>query len=231
MMLKNKGAQTAGLLAAAMALSAFSTTANAQEGSSGFYFGAFGGQSSYDVGNADDVDEAIEETVFELGGLAAITESSLDEEDTSFGVVVGYRFNDFFGLEAGYVDLGAAEYSAEGVLDIGGTAFGFDASTSFESSGPTVAAVGMLPVSESFDLYGKLGIFFADTEISVDVEGESDSVSSTSEDTFVGAGLAWRVGENWSLHFEFTRYMDVGDEDETGEGDIDQLALGFTINL
>lgn len=231
MMFKHKGAQAAGLLATAVAMSALSLSANAQEETSGFYFGAFGGQSSYDVGSVDDVDEAIVSTVDFLGGFAEINESSLDEKDTSFGVVAGYRFNSYFGLEVGYVDLGAAEYSAEGVINVGGPTLGFEADASFEASGPTASVVGMLPLSEAFDLYGKAGIFFSDMELKVGVEGEGDTISGSSEDTLVGVGAAWRVGETWAVNFEFTRFMDVGDEEETGEGDIDQLALGFTINL
>lgn len=230
MMFKHKGAQAAGLLATAVAISAFPLSASAQEETSGFYFGAFGGQSSYDIGSVDDVDEAIVATVDFLGGFAEINESSLDEKDTSFGVVAGYRFNSYFGLEVGYVDLGAAEYSAEGLINVGGPTLGFEADASFESSGPTASLVGMLPLSEAFDLYGKAGIFFSDTAIKVSVEGEGDTISASSEDTLVGLGAAWRIGETWALNFEFTRFLDVGDE-ETGEGDIDQLALGFTINL
>ena len=124
-------------------------------------FSAFGGQSSYDVGSVDDVDEAIVSTVDFLGGFAEINESSLDEKDTSFGVVAGYRFNSYFGLEVGYVDLGAAEYSAEGVINVGGPTLGFEADASFEASGPTASVVGVLPVSGAFDLYGKGGIFFS----------------------------------------------------------------------
>lgn len=231
MTFKHTGAQTAGLLATAVALATFSMNAHAQDETSGFYFGAFGGQSSYDIGSAEDVDEAVEATVDILGGFAAITDSSLDEKDTSFGLVAGYRFNSYFGLEVGYVDLGAAEYSAEGVVNIGGPTLGFEADASFESSGPTASVVGMLPVSDSFDLYGKAGIFFSDTEIKISIEGEGDTISASSQDTLVGVGAAWRIGQAWSLNFEFTRFLDVGDEEETGEGDIDQLALGFTINL
>jgi OOP family OmpA-OmpF porin len=231
MKLNRRGAHAAGVLATAVAMSTFATTANAQEDSSGFYFGAFGGQSTYDVGSAEDFDAVIEETVGFFGGAAIIEESSLDEKDTSFGVVAGYRFNSYFGLEVGYVDLGAAEYSGEGLLFIGGPPLSFDANASIEASGPTASIVGMLPLAETFDLYGKAGIFFADTEISVDVEGETDGISATSQDTLVGVGAAWRIGETWSLNFEFTRFLDVGDEEETGEGDIDQLAVGFTFNL
>lgn len=76
-------------------MSAFSLSAHAQEETSGFYFGAFGGQWSYDIGSVDDVDETIVATVDLLGGFAEINESSLDEKDTSFGVVAGYRFNSY----------------------------------------------------------------------------------------------------------------------------------------
>jgi OOP family OmpA-OmpF porin len=231
MMFKHKGAQAAGLLATAIAMSAFSMNANAQEESSGFYFGAFGGQSSYDIGSAAEVDEGIVDAVSFLGGFAEINESSLDEKDTSFGVVAGYRFNPYFGLEIGYVDLGSAEYSAEGIVNVGGPTMDFEADASFEATGPTASIVGMLPVSDAFDLYGKAGIFFSDMEIKVDVLGESVSLSGSSEDVFAGVGAAWRIGETWAVNFGFTRFMDVGDEDETGEDDIDQISLGFAINL
>ena len=48
--------RAASLVAASVALCAFASSANAQDTRSGFYFGAFGGQSTYDV-SQEELDE------------------------------------------------------------------------------------------------------------------------------------------------------------------------------
>lgn len=226
----NRYKQTAGLLATATALSLFSTSALSQDQAPGLYFGAFGGQSSYGI-SQDDLDEVFVFAFESAAGPVLDGDSSLDDKDTAFGIVGGYRFNEYFGVELGYVDLGSADYAGEVLVNLFGTPTLFEGGASIEASGPTAAIVASLPVSESFDLFAKAGMFFSDTEISVDVDGFGDSFSASSQDPLFGAGAAWNVNQSWSVRFEFQRYADVGDEDETGEGDIDVLSLGFLYRL
>jgi OOP family OmpA-OmpF porin len=102
-----------------------------------FYFGGSVGQSSIDSDIA-------------IPGL--ITSGTVDGKDTGFKIFGGYEFNQYFGVEIAYVDLGKASYSGRygaatvtgGKVDLWGLNF---------------SAVGILPLNPSFSLFGKLGVF------------------------------------------------------------------------
>lgn len=96
----------------------------------GFYAGGSVGRTSVDVCS-------------KLGsGL-----TSCDDTDSGFKLFGGYKFNQNFGAEVGFVDLG--EIKATGP---GGTA-------RLETDGLQAAAVGAFPINPQFDVFGKLGLF------------------------------------------------------------------------
>jgi OmpA-OmpF porin, OOP family len=212
-------------LGLAMAFSA----ANAAE--EGFYIGLQGGQATADI-DQDELDFIVEDAFFSAGAPIINGSSSLEDSDTTWSVFGGYRLNPYLAIEAGYLDLGTSEYRAEGFVDPPGpvTSMSANASIDFSSSGFTTAVVGSIPLAESFDLHGKLGIFFSDTEfeIGVGVDGESGSpfrVSGTDTDIYYGAGASWFIGSNWTLGLDYLLYKDVGNEDDTGETDLDSVTL------
>jgi OOP family OmpA-OmpF porin len=230
MVLKKRGAQSARLLAAAVAMSTFATSATAQDEAAGFYFGAFGGQSSYDA--QEELDELFLDA-FDFAGLEVLDAESDLDDPTGFGVTAGYKFNRYFALEASYFDLGSASYSAEGLVTDGFFTLPMEVGASLEAKGPAAAAIASIPLSDSFALYGKVGMFFADTEVAFSVEGDlvADPFTSSTEEVFFGAGLSWKIGAQFALDFAFQRFTDVGDEEATGEVDIDLMSIGFNYRL
>jgi OmpA-OmpF porin, OOP family len=211
------------------------STASADE-ATGWYFGVRGGQATVDISK-----EALDETVvfvFEEAGATVLSgSSSLDDSDTAWSLFGGYRVSRFFALEAGYQDLGAATYRSSGTIGIFGVPGTFPASANvdFESSGFTAAGVGTIPMGEKFDVHGRLGVLFADTEatLSVGVAGESgsESFSASSQGMFYGVGAALHLGKNWSISLDYLMFKDVGDEEETGEADVDSVTLGVSYRL
>ena len=214
----------AGVLAALSFSSAPALAAT--EDSSGFYLGVSGGTAKYDV-EQEDLDDAFV-FGFEQNGLFVLDgESSFDEKDTSFNFFAGYRFSPYFSLEATYVDLGSADYkgsvTATDFVDV----FDVEGGASVEAKGPAVSLIGAIPFSEAVELYGRAGIFFADTTLSVDIESIHEELSGSSEDLTYGVGFAWNVNPAWTTRVEFQRFADVGDEDKTGESNIDQYSLSL----
>lgn len=220
-----------GSVAAVMLASLFASHANAQQGNpAGFYFGVFGGQSAYDV-NAEDIDAAFI-LAFEANGFDVLdSNSSMDDKDTAFGALAGYRFSPYIALEAAYVDLGSAQYAGSLLVEDGFDASEIDGNASISSSGPSLSVVGTLPVGDSFELYGKAGVFFADTQVRFNVQGFGESRSASGENAAFGIGAAWNITPSWTTRLEFQRYSDVGDDEETGQGDIDLLSLGIVYRL
>jgi OOP family OmpA-OmpF porin len=210
--------------------------AAAAETPSGLYFGLTGGATSLDMGGSrDDFDQAIALPIaaaFLDAGLDVLDfESSLDDSDIGWGVQVGYRINRYIGVEVGYIDLGEGLYEAVMTVSDGFESLPVEVSARVESSGPTAAVLGLIPVGERFDVHAKAGMYFSDNRFRTrvrDIEFAENFVHSevdgSDQDVFVGLGGAWRINDSYSLRFEFQRFLDVGD-DESGEGDVDLLAV------
>ncbi len=219
--------------AVGMALAMAASTASAGARDAGFYISLNAGQATADMAVEDGDDLMFFIIEDGAGGIILDGESSLEDSDTTWSIVGGYKFNPYIAVEAGYADLGTAEYRAtadvffpgegtillNGGIDIGATGF-------------TVAAVVSAPLGESFDLHGRVGMLFSDTEIKISITDGFDSVSESESfsdnDLFYGVGVSWYVGANWSLNLDYLLYKDVGTEDETGETDIDSFTLGVT---
>lgn len=196
----------------------------------GWYVGVSPGQASYDV-SQDDLDEIVIDAFASAGAPIISGTSSLDDSDTAWSIFGGYRFNPYLAVEVGYVDLGSAEYRSSGTVNLSGSVTPASFNMDFSSTGFTVATLGSLPLGEMFDVHARLGIFFSDMEIdmstTIGTGSASDQLSASSEDVFYGLGAAWHFGGNWSLSGDWQRYDAVGDEEETGEGDIDVLSLSL----
>lgn len=160
------------------------------------YLGGSVGSSDFDDGNAIPV---------------LITSGDVDGSDNGFKLFGGYQFNPNFAAELAWVDLGTARY--------GGTFGPFTVTGgTLDTSGLSVSAVGILPLSPSFDLLGKVGLFAwearaRDTTGGAPFEGKDDGT-----DVSVGVGAAFNINRNVSIRLEWERF-------EAIDG-IDLLSLG-----
>ena len=120
-----------------------------------------------------------------------------DGSDMGFKVFGKYMFNDNWGVEVGYVDLGNPDDTILGVdIDVG--ADGIDA-----------FFIGSFPASESFDLFGKVGYLAWDAEISSPgIPSESDDGS----DLALGIGGAFHTSDKFSILGEWEGF-DIEDSD------------------
>jgi OOP family OmpA-OmpF porin len=208
----------------------------AADETSGWYFGASGGQSQVDV-DQDELDSGVVGIFEDEGAIVLSGSSELEDSDTAWSLFGGYRLSPYFAVEAGYQDLGTIAYRSSGTVAIPGVPGTFPASVNidFESSGFTLAGVGSIPIGESFDLHGRLGVFFADTEVGVGVSladfSDGGSESASSQDLFYGVGAALHFGGNWSISLDYQMFKDVGDDEVTGEEDADVVSLAVSYRL
>ena len=93
-------------------------------------------------------------------GQFSVDESGFSESDTSFKLFGGWMFNQFIGGDLEYIDGGT----------VGEGDFGID------STGFNVSIKGNWPVTEQFDVFGKVGYYFWDADI--DVTGNSGQEST-----------------------------------------------------
>ncbi|MBI42728.1 porin family protein [Marinobacter lutaoensis] len=122
-----------------------------------------------------------------------------EDENDLFGAALGYQFNPYFALEAEYIDFGN---------------FGDDDDVDSRLKGLGLSAVGRLPLTESFGIYGKAGAFAS--ALDVDAFDEDETYDEVSP--FVGAGVDFRVTERLTAFAEYDRYnVDIDEDDFNGQ--------------
>jgi OmpA-OmpF porin, OOP family len=224
----------------------------------GFYFGVWGGAGSVDIPSKGDFDVAVaaalpieldrsayfdDDDLLHTFALAGSGNSSLDDSVSVWGAQLGYRWGKFFATELGYSKLGEASYRlpvviTETVTDLatGPLASGnfvAERATQFTSAGPTISALGILPLGQYIDLHVRAGVYLADTRVTNrirDVDFNTGNiyhrrVDASQTEIFGGIGGAWNINESFVLRVEYQKYLDVGDDKKTGESDIDVFNL------
>lgn len=141
--------------------------------------------------------------------------ASYDDTDTGYSIGLGYEFNKYVAFEAGYVNPGEVTATA-GALRATTEADGF-------YLGPKVS----LPITDTFSVFGKIGLFAWDADMSSNF-GPAASASGT--DVYFGAGLAYDLTDALTVKAEWTRYDSVGDKN-TGSADIDFISAGLVFKF
>jgi hypothetical protein len=169
--------------------------------------------------------------------------TSFDDSDTTFGIVIGYRLTRYLALEGGFQDFGQVTHRsrASGNFPLeSGTA---NVSIDTETTGFTIAALGVLPLSRDWEMYARAGALFADNKLGIVVTGEgqrfipplgnrfaaSDSASTT--EVYAGLGIGRRFFEIYHLRLEYQRVFAAGDASFGGAGDLDAVLLGLIVSF
>ncbi len=119
------------------------------------------------------------------------------DDPIGFEIYVGNEFNKNLSIEASYIDFGE---SSDGIppewrINADSLAFG---------------VLGKAPVSESVELFAKIGLHFWDAEFTEDgfgVLNENDG-----QDIFWGFGATLKVNKRFSLGARYTSYDFDGDD-------------------
>jgi OOP family OmpA-OmpF porin len=145
-----------------------------------------------------------------------------DDRMDAWSLTGGYRFNSWFAVEAGYTSLGTMRFHSD--TSVPGV---FDVDTKLKIEGFNAALVGTLPLGTAFDVHGRLGVLAADSDLNVSFPDNGFRRSSSVNDraVFYGAGVAWRVNQNWSLSLDYQRYQDVGNDRDSLEADVETLGI------
>ena len=214
------------LLRKVLFVAAFATSATvlipcafAQE--RGWYIGASLGQSKtkFDQGSA----------AADLAAAGANnTGFTADETDTGWKLYGGYKFTRYLAVEGGYVNAGRFSLTTN-VTNIRGIPFP-PLRTSFDIKIKEIfdiAAVGILPIGNQFSLFGKLGAYRANTELSFSVSTVSEKESGRNNDFMWGFGAGYDFSKNLGARIEWERFNKVGDKEKTGQGDVNLLSAGL----
>lgn len=102
----------------------------------------------------------------------------------------GYEFNQTWGVEAGYTDIRASDFTYNGGT---GTSKGF---------GSYVAAKASMPLNEQFSAFAKLGVSYNERKL------RTSTVSLSDHDTgaYGALGVQYNVSPQMALTAEYERY-------------------------
>jgi OmpA-OmpF porin, OOP family len=123
-----------------------------------------------------------DERSFYLGGALGAN----DDSESAWRLLGGYRAHRNLALELGYADLGD--------MTIGGNTVNSEA---WEVSG-----LGILPLSEAFSAYGRLGFYRG--------EARGGGITENNTDLTFGVGAQYDVNRNIGVRLEWQRYTDFG---------------------
>jgi len=207
----------------------------------GFYVGLTAGQSRFHQTKGDG--DAMAVAAWDSGPDSFtynIASSSINKNDIAFSAVVGYRFMPALSFEASYTDLGESKYRSAGTLNFNPYPFTTRGTADFttHAKGPTLAALVALPLSTNLEIYGKAGLIYSRVTLEfgsymehcpcgpIPSTSSTTSVVSNTLDPLVGIGAAWHMTNRVTLRAEYTRFIDVGDQDKTAETNIDLINVG-----
>lgn len=119
----------------------------------------------------------------------------VDTDSTAFRFTVGWRFNEYVAVEAGYHNFGRFSET----INAGGTSVRI----SVRGDGFMFGGIGSLPVTESLALFARAGAFFWDADADI-----NNVTAARPEDSnlYFGAGARLALTERFALMVDGSRY-------------------------
>lgn len=219
---------------------AASQTATANE--VGFYIGGYVGQASKKVPQApfDELTGVLHEFALFSPQEERI---SLDDSDTAFAIIGGYRWNRYLAIEAGFTKLGRVTYTSRATGTYPFDSGFFNTTVESSTSGFTGAVLGTLPLTRNWELFAGGGVLFATNRLRLSFaaagtdfvpaigNGASDSFSKSATEMYASVGVSRRILEIYDLRLTYQRVFDAGEEITGGKGDLDVAFLGLTVTF
>lgn len=151
-------------------------------------------------------------------GISAVTgTASIDEEDTSYRIVVGVDINEYVSVEGFYLNAGEAELKGNSgdTFAYGGTTYTLAAdNVSVTLSGHSVGLAGLVgyPVHKLFNPYAKLGFHTWEVEVDGESTVSQSTIEETGTDFLFGAGVKSYLTDRFGVQAGFERYVFDGED-------------------
>ncbi|WP_334189882.1 outer membrane beta-barrel protein [Noviherbaspirillum sp.] len=181
----------------------------------GWYAGANVGQSRAKIDN-----ERISSSL--LGSGYATGSMTNDNRDTAYKIYGGYQINKNFAVEGGYFNFGEFGYTATTVP--AGSLNG-----NIRVQGLNLDLVGILPITEKFSAFGRVGVNYAEARDSFRGTGavrvSNPNPSKRDTNYKFGVGVQYAFTDALAVRAEAERYRI---NDAVGnKGDIDLVSIGL----
>ena len=124
-----------------------------------------------------------------------------DDNDTAYGLAVGSFFpNQNIGVEFAYINFGKIDRA-------GGDT---------KAEGASLSLIGRLPLTDNFNLLGKIGTTYGHTDVSSNILSGVSTGSESGFDWSYGVGAEWVFTPQWSALLQYSehRMKFAGDNNE-----------------
>lgn len=198
-------------------LAAMGATQALAQNAGHFYAGAGVGQAQSKID-----DERISSAL--IGAGASSTSITHDQHDAAYKVFGGYQFNPYFGMEAGYFNLG--EFGFKSTTTPPGTLDG-----RIKLDGVNIDLVGALPVNDQLSFIGRVGMHNARARDTFTATGSvvvtNPNREITEKNYKAGFGFAYKFSQSMTLRGELERYRINDAVGNKGDINVASLSLVF----
>ena len=129
-------------------------------------------------------------------------EYGLSETDTAYSFGAGFELNQFAAIEVAYRDFGSGKDTGTGSDNLGDYIW----TDTFSATALQASVVGKLPVSDAFNVYGRLGFGNIDVETEYDDGGLIDRKSASKTKALIGVGASFNITPEFALRAEYSQY-------------------------
>ena len=174
-----------------------------------WYIGVSGGAADFDL-NVTDAERHLPFT--NAAGDPLSQDTYRFNTDTSvYQIFDGYRFNRYIAAEIHYADMGTVNRKGDFTVTNGGPLNGILTSlTKFEASGAGLSVLGIWPVNDQIEIFGRAGVFAwrLHAPFTIDSNGSRLTAGDPGEsgkDPFFGIGGVYKW-EDFGVRLEYQRY-------------------------
>lgn len=150
------------------------------------------------------------DTDVSLGGL-----NRINDDDRYYALGAGYAISSNVSIEAAYRNFGTHNSETDCPPDF--TCLVIPVSTRADLKGISLSLIGSVPLTETLDVFGKVGF----TSWDIEFEGISAAFDDSGEDALYGVGLRWSIDDKWKIFAEYEKH----------NLDVDNAAIGVSFHF
>ena len=144
-------------------------------------------------------------------------ENTANENPTGVSLGLGYVIDKNWDAEIGYTHFGTVKST------------GLSPEVSLKTQTIYAAGIGKLPITEAFSVFGKAGLAFNYSKVSID--GTPYSSSETNPSLLLGAGLSYQFTKEIAATLDYTYYGTGKVANNAPDFKLDQVSLGLKYNF
>jgi opacity protein-like surface antigen len=201
----------------------------------GPYGAAVIGQSNY-TGDQSQNETDLEEILLGAENPVRNISTATEETDLGYQATFGFRFSRYFAAEIGLAQFGSLTSTIRSEMDFGQGFVPTSLKLDFSAGGPIFSAIGILPVNDKLEMFGRAGYMFtsAKRELSSNIDGQRGVFGEgkgDSQDLVLGIGASYNFSQVYSARLEYMKIDGIGEEGRTGTEDLNIIALGLVVRF